>query len=223
MNEINIIDFKFNIEQGTLSLVMNLWLLLGAIALFFVMRYLIKLYIKSGKVHQEIIPVKLTYEIGGTEIEYAINRNYQNIEIAHRIYVELITRKAALPIDENHDIVEEIYDSWYTLFQTTREELKSLSGEILLKNNVSKGLIQLLTDILNKGLRPHLTEYQGKFRKWYNAEVGKEENENLSPQQIQQKYCDYQNLLNSMKSVNELLIEYTKQLKEIIDGDNTST
>jgi hemerythrin len=215
MNEISIIDFKLNIEECVFSLVLNFWVFILAIILFFLFSYLIKKFIKKGKIHKEIIPVTFKYSLGGQEIEYEIVRNYQNIEIAHRIYVELITRKTSLPIDEKHDVIVEVYNSWYTLFQTTREELKTLSGELLLNNDVSRDLIRLLTDILNKGLRPHLTEYQAKFRKWYNESLSKKENENLSPQQIQAQYEKYDDLINSMKSVNQLLIEYADKLKEI--------
>jgi translation initiation factor 2 beta subunit (eIF-2beta)/eIF-5 len=162
--------------------------------------------------------VKLKYTIAGTEIEYSINRNFQNIEIAHRMYVELITRKAAIPIDEN-DVIVEVYNSWYTLFQTTRDELKKLSGEMLLDNQVSKDLIKLLSDILNKGLRPHLTEHQAKFRKWYNFAITSEDNKDKTPQKIQSEYDDYDNLFKSIKSVNELLIEYSKRLDEIVNGN----
>jgi hypothetical protein len=218
MNEIHIIDLKFNIEQGTLSFVLNLWIFLVAVALFFFIYYLIRHFIKSGKTGKKITPVKLKYSFGGAEIVYEIKRNYQSIEIAHRIYIELITRKAALKIDENHDVIVEIYESWYTLFQTTREELKKLSGEMLVNNDVSNDLIKLLTDILNKGLRPHLTEHQAKFRKWYDEAITQEKNKELSPQQIQSKYKSYNELIESMKEVNQLLIEHARKLLEIING-----
>lgn len=175
MKEIQIIDFKFNFEDCTFSLTLNIFILLTIVLLYLLVWYLIKRYIKSNKIHNEVVPVKLKYTIAGTEIEYSINRNFQNIEIAHRMYVELITRKAAIPIDES-DVIVEVYNSWYTLFQTTRDELKKLSGEMLLDNQVSKDLIKLLSDILNKGLRPHLTEHQAKFRKWYNFAITSEDN-----------------------------------------------
>lgn len=217
MNEIRIVDFKFNVDFWTFSLVVNLWLLLLGIALYFLVRFILRYFKKTGKVHHETVPVKLKYKMGGSEIEYSVNRNFQNIEIAHRIYIELITRKAAIPID-NNDVIVEVYNSWHTLFQTTREELQKLSGEMLLDNQVSKDLIKLLSDILNIGLRPHLTEHQAKFRKWYNSTLTLEENKNKTPQQIQSEYSDYENLFESMKAVNQLLIEHSKQLDEIIYG-----
>ena len=217
MKETQIIDFKFNNDAWTLSLTLNVWVLLSCVLLFFLVRYLIKQFITSNKVHNEVIPVKLKYTFAGTVVEYSINRNFQNIEIAHRMYVELITRKAAIPIDDN-DVIVEVYNSWYTLFQTTREELKKLSGEMLLDNQVSKDLIKLLSDILNNGLRPHLTEHQAKFRKWYNNAIILEENKTKTPQTIQSEYEDYQKLFESMKAVNDLLIEYAERLEEIVNG-----
>jgi hypothetical protein len=218
MNETKIIEFIFDKENGSISLVLNIWLLLGLIGIFILISWLIKKYHKSNTVQNDITPVKLKYSVGGTEIEYEITRNYQNIEIAHRIYIELITRKAALEIDKEKDVIIEIYNSWYTLFQITRDELKKIPGVLLLKNNTSESLVDLLSDILNKGLRPHLTEYQAKFRKWYNLELSKEENKIFSPQQIQSKYHEFDKLMTSMISVNSLLIEYSKQLKIIING-----
>ena len=218
MKEVQIINFKFNFEDCSFSLTLNILTLLISVLLYFLFQYLIKRYTKSNKIYNKVVPVKLKYTFAGTEIEYSINRNFQNIEIAHRMYVELITRKAAIPIDEN-DIIVEIYDSWYTLFQTTRDELKKLSGEMLLENQVSKDLIKLLSDILNIGLRPHLTEHQAKFRKWYNLAIMSEENKDKTPQKIQSEYDDYENLFKSMKLVNELLIEYSKRLQDIVNGN----
>lgn len=218
MNEIQIIDFKLNYEDWTFSLTLNILILIICILIYHLIWNSINQDNKSNKINHEVVPVKLKYSLAGQEIEYSIKRNYQNIEIAHSIYVELITRKAAIPIDKN-DVIVEVYASWYSLFQTTREELKKLSGEMLVDNQVSKDLIKLLSDILNKGLRPHLTEHQAKFRKWYNCAVTHKDNKNKTPQNIQSKYDEYENLFRSMKSVNELLIEYSKQLDVIVNGN----
>jgi len=215
--KLKIIDFYFDIEKGTFSLTLNLWVLLIVIILIFLVTLLLKKYRNNSAIEQNIKPVKLKYSLGGTEVEYEITRNYKNIEIAHRIYIELITRKAAIEIEENKDVIVEVYNSWYSLFQITRDELKSIDGELIKDNNKSSQLVKLLTDILNKGLRPHLTEYQAKFRKWYNEQL---ENDNsLSPQEIQTNYEDFIPLMTSMKQVNINLMDYSKQLKKIIDGN----
>lgn len=218
MNETKIIEFVLDKDNCSLSLVLNIWLLLALIIVYFLCQWLFKKYFKTGKVHKDLVPIKLKYSVGGAEIEYEITRNYQNIEIAHKIYIELVTREAALEIDKEKDVIVEVYNSWYTLFQVTRDELKKIPGNMLLKNNTSVSLVALLSDILNKGLRPHLTEYQAKFRKWYNLELEKDDNKTLSPQQIQSKCDYYDELMISMSEVNRLLIDYSKQLEIIIRG-----
>lgn len=217
MNSLKIVELLFDKDSGTFSLILNTWVLILVFGLFFFLRFLIKKY-RGKNVTSKIVPVKLKYKIGGAEIEYAIVRNYQNIEIAHKIYIELITRKAAIEFDKEEDVIAQIYNSWYSLFQITRDELKGIPGELLLEGNSTESLIKLLSDILNEGLRPHLTTYQAKFRKWYDEEVTKPENNGLSPQEIQSKYPDYDLLVGSMIEVNKLLIEYTAQLKKVIGG-----
>jgi len=214
--KIKIIDFFFDKESFVFSLNINVWILLVIGGLFFFIRYLIKNYKEKSSIDKDIKLVKLKYKIGGTDFEYEITRSYQNVEIAHKIYIELITRKAAIEIEEENDVIVEIYNSWYSLFQITRDELKSFDGKLLKENNTSQELVLLLTDILNKGLRPHLTEYQARFRKWYTEQL--ENNKGVSPQKIQKKYENYDKLMSSMKEVNITLIEYSKQLKKIIDG-----
>jgi hypothetical protein len=173
---------------------------------------------KNAKIPSDITETEITYKIGEQEVKYKIVRNYLNIEIAHRIYVELITRKAAIPIDENNDVIVEVYNSWYALFGITRDEIKKLSGSLIDNNTQSDQLIKLTTDILNIGLRPHLTQYQAKFRKWYAKAEKETTNENKTPQQIQAEYPEFNDLVLSVKEVNRILIEYSEQLHKFIKG-----
>ena len=160
---------------------------------------------------------KITLSIGGHQVEYEIERNTSNLEIAHRIYIELITRKAAIPFDEKNDILADVYDSWYSLFTTTREEIKNIKGE-LLSNAKSNELIELTTGVLNDALRPHLTEHQGRFRVWYSNQASSDENADKSPQELQALYPEYDPLIISMKSVNSVLNSYANQLRDFIYG-----
>lgn len=216
-DKINIIDIFFDKDTFTLNLTINICILIAITIIFILIYYLIKYLKNDTSVEKNIKPIKLTYTLGGVEMEYDITRNYQNVEIAHRIYIELITRKAAIDIEEGKDVIIEIYNSWYLLFQITRDELKSISGQLLRDNDTSNQLVKLLTEILNKGLRPHLTEYQAKFRKWYDEQLVV--NKSMSPQDIQSQYKEIVPLMEGMKEVNKTLIEYSKQLKRIIDGE----
>ena len=72
--------------------------------------------------------------------------------------------------------------------------------------------------ILNDGLRPHLTEHQAKFRKWLENAKEEEINKRLSPQELQKKYPDFENLVTSMKEVNLILANYANELDKLIKG-----
>lgn len=217
---IHILNIELYTDKPSIMVESN-WNFLILFFLIIVLLYGIKKLIFNKYVTKhDIKPVELTLGFGNSSIKYNIESNYQNLEIAYRIYIELITRKAAMPIDNENDVFKEIYDSWYSLFQITRNEIKNLSGESLQNYGAAEELIKMATDILNKGLRPHLTQHQAKFRKWYNEELENPKNKGKSPQEIQRNYPEYSKLIESMIGVNKLLIEYAKQLNKFISGIN---
>lgn len=143
-----------------------------------------------------------------------IKPNNETKQISYKAWVELVTRKAGIPIDSNHDLISEIYDSWYVLFSTTRELIKEIPASKLSDGETQK-LITLLVETLNNGLRPHLTKWQAKYRKWYEKELADNKNRKLSPQEIQKKFPDYVELMNDLKRVNTELIKYREQLEKL--------
>lgn len=220
----NLINITIDWSKHNISLTFN-WFLgslgIAAVVIPFMRHWLRK---RKSAIHQDIVPVELTLTMGKSNVKYAIVRNYLNLEIAHRIYIELITRKAAIEIDEQHDVIAEVYNSWYALFQITRDEIKKLSGNLLESSESSQQLIQIATDVLNQGLRPHMTEHQARFRRWYEAEIGNPVNKAKPPQTIQTQYPDYSNLVASMRDVNKILMNYAEVLQQFIKGnsDNSS-
>ncbi|HII01675.1 TPA: hypothetical protein HA351_08530 [Methanosarcinaceae archaeon] len=206
----NIMEFSFNSFLLDLELKLSFWFILLVIILAL-------LYMCMHKDKNNFDSTELKFNVKLFTYSCKIQRNYENLEIAHKIYTELTTRKAALTIDPDKDVIKEIYDSWYALFKITREEMKNLSGKCL-RDNKSQELIELATKILNEGLRPHLTTYQAKFRKWYEEELEKPENRGKSPQDVQKNFPEYKELVESMKEVNQLLIEYSQQLHKFITG-----
>lgn len=220
LNEsIHIINIELCTNKPSIMIGSN-WYILIMFFLLIISSYVIKKRFFKYRTEPDIKPVELTLGFGNSSIKYNIERNYENLEIAHRIYIELITRKAAMPIDNKNDVINEIYDSWYSLFQITRNEIKNLSGGTLQNYKKAEELIIMATDILNKGLRPHLTQYQAKFRKWYNEELENPNNKGKSPQEIQRNFLEYSELIESMTKVNKLLIEYAEQLNKFIIGTN---
>lgn len=155
-------------------------------------------------------------ELGISGQKIKIKPNHTNIDVAYKIWVELNTRKIALPIDLQYDVIVEIYDSWYKFFGETRELLKNLPATKIRNDKDTKELIELSTKILNEGLRPHLTRWQAIFRKWYNNQL---KDDTKTPQQIQREFPDYQELTGNMIDINSHLIVYKEAIRKLAFGD----
>jgi len=208
-----IIRLTFDSSQPSLTIVSD-WIFVGIIFALIILILVLKRYLSKLFRWQS-----MEVEISGTpKMTFKVERNHENLFIANRIYIELTTRKAAIPIDENNDSIEEIYDSWYVLFGIIRDEIKTVPGKYLIDHDPTKALIGLTRKILNDGLRPHLTEHQAKFRKWLENAKEEEVNKKLSPQDIQRQYPDFENLVKSMKEVNLILADYAKELDKLIKG-----
>lgn len=183
-------------------------LLIGGLILIKLIRWLMK------RNHFRLNQVQLSLPMG---ISVGIQRNEATLYIANRIHVELVTRKAALIFDPEHDNLLEVYNSLYALFKNIREELKNIPGGYLKDYPSSQELLDLGIAILNNGLRPHLTQHQARYRAWYNRQH--QLNPDLPPQQIQVKYPDYQLLIEDLQAVNRQVITWATQLKKLLKNN----
>lgn len=154
-------------------------------------------------------------EIGIGNQRVRIKPNYDDRQIAYKLWVELSTRKIGLPIDFENDVIPEIYASWYSFFKLTRDLIKDIPVSRLGKSQSTRQLVTIAIDVLNEGLRPHLTRWQARFRRWYQIESEKEQNTGLAPQELQKRFPDYDQLAQSMKKVNQRLINYKESLRKI--------
>lgn len=157
--------------------------------------------------------------IGIGDQKVKIKPNHQDMQIAYKLWVELNTRKIGLGIDLDNDVINEIYDSWYEFFRLTRELIKDMPISKIRKDASTKELVRIAIEVLNEGVRPHLTKWQARFRKWYKTEIEREKNRDLSPQDIQKKYPEYEKLVGEIIEVNHKLIEYRKLLKQLAMGE----
>jgi hypothetical protein len=208
---LKIINFEIDYHKPSILIQSDWWVLIILVLIIALGGWIYRRYFRNNY-HVSEFTVKMF------DVEFKLQRTYENLYIANRIYIELITRKAAIPIDEEHDVIEEVYDSWYKLFGIVRDEIKSVPGQYLQSHDPTKALIGLTTKILNSGLRPHLTEYQAKFRKWLKTAKEDAINKNLTPQELQKKYPDFANLVASMKLVNGTLTNYADELDKLIKG-----
>lgn len=127
------------------------------------------------------------------------------------------TRKIGISIDLDHDVIVEVYDSWYNFFSVTRELIKNIPVSKI-KSNGTEKIILLSIEVLNEGLRPHLTKWQARFRHWYENEIKKQDGNDIDPQIIQAKYPKFRELKEDLLAVNKVLINYRKKMHELVIG-----
>ena len=138
---------------------------------------------------------------------------FNDSHFASKIYIELITRKAAIPIDLEKDVIEEIYNSWYVLYKIIRAEMSTLSPSNFQGYSLDSPLgiaMKILIEIIGS----HLTEHQAKFRHWLDKAKKDSKFKKFSPQEIQKKYPEYLSLTKSLLRANSQLLDISKKLKE---------
>lgn len=74
-------------------------------------------------------------------------------------------------------------------------------------------MINLTEKVLNSGVRPHLTKWQAKYRKWYEENKGNKEG--MTPQEIQKLYPLYRELEKDLIKTNQQIIEYEKIMEQM--------
>lgn len=202
---------KLSVDVAGFQFYVNKWLvsalLLALSGVFLYVRYFSRLSGKWLEINEA--------EIGIGNQKIKIKPNYEDIQIAYKLWVELSTRKIGLPIDFEHDVIIEIYKSWYEFFRLTRELIKNIPVAKIRKGEGTVSLVRVAIDMLNEGLRPHLTLWQARFTRWYQNESEKSENASMTPQQLQKKFPNYDELIRDMEKVNTNLIRYRDTLRRI--------
>lgn len=158
-------------------------------------------------------------EIGIGKSKIKVRPNYEDMQIAYKLYVELTTRKIGLKIDFDDDFLIEVYNSWYEFFKVTREHIKDIPAHKIRRSKTTRAIVHVAIEVLNEGLRPHLTKWQSRFRSWYERESANEDFAKLNPQDIQKSFPDYEKLISEMESVNNRLIEYRNVMKRLAIGN----
>ncbi len=199
-------DFRLTLEVSPWAVVVSLLVLL----IFFIARSLLS----SSRVRDFEID-EAEFGIGDQKIK--LRPNLIDKQIAYKIWVELSTRKIGLPIDLNDDVVFEVYDSWFSFFSVTRELIKDVPVSKFQRKETEM-IIRLSIDVLNHGLRPHLTRWQARYRRWYERELDASTNHDLEPQTLQKKYPKFDELSTDLLEVNKRLIGYRNKMYRIISN-----
>jgi hypothetical protein len=210
-----LVSLGWDSETLGLTLTLSLTLIIAIVAIVTV-GYLIRWWLGGFSFRQFEIDQA---EIGVGNHKLSFRPNLTDKQVAYAIWVELSTRKIGLPIDFEDDVIAEIYDSWFEFFSVTRELIKGIPVNRV-KRNSTQAIIKLSIEVLNEGLRPHLTKWQARFRGWYDRELKKYDDgqagEILYPQQVQEKFPQYAELKADMERVNAALMRYRAKMKELV-------
>lgn len=154
-------------------------------------------------------------EFGLGDQKITLRPNDTDRQIAYKIWVELSTRKIGLEIDLDHDVIVEVYDSWYSFFAVTRELIKDIPVRKFRRRDTEK-IVRLSIEVLNNGLRPHLTKWQARFRHWYEYQMENAPEADLEPQKVQRKFPRFAELETEIQEVNGRLMKYRDKMRELI-------
>lgn len=201
------LDSDFNLSANISS---DFIIIISAIIIiFYILYYISKKHLFGA-----------SYEIDSAEFglkgqKIKIRPNETDRQIAYQVWVELSTRKIGLEIDLEDDVIAEIYDSWYSFFGVTRELIKDVPVSKFRRKDTEK-IIRLSIEVLNEGLRPHLTKWQARYRRWYDRQLKREENIDMFPQDLQKSFPQFEGLSKELMDVNARLIKYRNKMYELI-------
>lgn len=133
--------------------------------------------------------------------------------LAWKMYVQLKTRKAALPFNDEHDLIANVCDSLHEIFPVTRD----LLSEACPRGGVAqKSVTDFVLRVLNDGIRPHLTKWHPAFRTWWDKAVEAPDNNGKSPQEIQRQFPLYDDLVADLRRMNDELGKYAEELLAMV-------
>ncbi|MEI6847614.1 MAG: hypothetical protein WCK32_06210 [Chlorobiaceae bacterium] len=208
-----LIELSIN-ESGALQLIVSNLLIAGLVGISLIIILVRWFYVHKLRTTFEINEAEIG--IGSGKIKFRPNR--EDLQIAYQLWVELKTRKLGIKVDENNDVIHEVYNSWYEFFGITRQLVKSIPAIKVRSSEDTRALVVLAMKVLNQGLRPHLTTWQAKYRRWYDQESQNDANKQLPPQVIQKNYKEYSSLIAEMQRVNLMLVKYAELLESMIYG-----
>lgn len=198
-----------------LALEVNVWLI---VAIAVIAGICIIVFRKSRWRTVEALDLDET-ELGIGSAKFKLKPNYTDRQVAYQIWVELSTRKIGLKVDLAHDVIIDIYESWHAFFGVTRELIKTVPVNKVADAS-TKTIVNLSIDLLNLGLRPHLTEWQARYRTWYARQI--EGDSDDDPQTIQQRYPHYDELVADLRKVNDRLIAYRRAMYQVVNGSTAA-
>lgn len=125
---------------------------------------------------------------------------------AWSLYVELVTRVAVQPLQEDYGLLREALTSLYNLFAVTRQILKEAGPDVGASHNSIGGYA---IEVLNKKLRPVLSKWHPLLQSW----EGKRDS-SVSPKDHEKAWELESQLREELRLLSKDLEEYAAKLAE---------
>lgn len=140
-----------------------------------------------------------------------INRTEATIKPLYELYIEISTRKLAMPLDE-HDSIQDIHSSWYKFFEATRQSLKNISTSLIFaEGDQAFEVVKLIQQVLEL-VRSHLKKYYKNFSHYLN----KLDLNYGSVQENEKSYPIYAEMVFDINFRKDLLIALKKELENFL-------
>jgi len=149
------------------------------------------------------LSLNLPFGLGGIDLE----PDEVQEKAAWTLYVELMTRTAVQPLDEEEGLLREVLKSLYSLFELTRNVLRD-AGPGVAKGPNSLGPVAI--DVLNKGLRPFMAKWHPRLSA-YEAKSP----EGVSPVEHEHKWGYYQEMRQELEDMQAQMRIYADALAKI--------
>ena len=170
----------------------------------------------------KLVNVKLDLKLPGIGgIAGTWEPDKSEVDAAWELYVEMVTRTPLGGFSSHEGYLREALDSIYSLFDTTRGILRQ-SGPTVARPKSGRELSfgYLAVSMLNRVLRPVLTEWHPKLRNWERSNPHLDEN-------AWEGRGDFLNALNEtsvqLRQYADLFAEVADVPELIEDGDATTT
>ncbi len=105
------------------------------------------------------VSVNLPFGMGGAEWEADVTER----KAAWSLYVELVTRITVQSLEADQGLLREALNSLHSMFAITRQILREAGSDVGIS---SKSVGGIAIAVLNKGLRPFLSEWHPLIQSW---------------------------------------------------------
>ena len=157
----------------------------------------------------KLVNVKLDLKLPGIGgIAGTWEPDESEVAAAWELYVEMVTRTPLGGLSFQDGSLREALDSIYSLFDTTRGILR-VSGPTVARPKSGRELSfgYLAVSMLNRVLRPFLTEWHPKLRSW----------ERNNPHLDENAWEGRSDILNALNEISVQLLQYADLFAEVAD------